>query len=79
MREKQVWFDGEPVTTGFYMRRQLRPGNRIAGPATILDYSATTLIPPDFKAHIDRWKNIIIEPIGGAAGPAEVAPGQHNE
>ena len=79
VREKQVWFDGEPVTTGFYMRRQLRPGNRIAGPATILDYSATTLIPPDFKAHIDRWKNIIIEPIGGAAGPAEVAPGQHNE
>ena len=62
IQEKRVVFDREPLATRFYLRRLLRPGNHIAGPAVLLEYSATTLIPPDFRAQIDEWQNIVIEP-----------------
>ncbi|MFQ5928139.1 MAG: hydantoinase/oxoprolinase family protein [Acidobacteriota bacterium] len=62
IQEKQVTFNGRLIPSRFYLREHLRPGNRIQGPATILEYSSTTLIPADFKAHIDAWRNIVIEP-----------------
>ncbi|MFQ6618080.1 MAG: hydantoinase/oxoprolinase family protein [Fidelibacterota bacterium] len=51
---------------GFYMspiynREHLGPGDLIYGPALINEYSATTLLPPDYKCSIDRFGNLIID------------------
>lgn len=62
LQERHVTFNRQSLPTAFYWREKLEPGNRIPGPGVILEYSATTLIPPDFHARIDEWKNIVIEP-----------------
>ena len=62
VREKKVFFDKEPQKTRFYSRERLRPGHRIVGPAVVLEYSATTLIAPDFRAVVDEWFNLLVEP-----------------
>ena len=63
IQEKHVSFNGEGTPTRFYSREKLRPGNCLEGPAIILEYSSTALVPPDFGAQIDEWMNIVIEPI----------------
>ncbi|MDA2934903.1 hypothetical protein MYX82_11260 [Acidobacteria bacterium AH-259-D05] len=62
IQEKQVYMEGRFATAGFYLRKKLRPGNRFSGPAIVLEYSSTTFVPPNFKAHIDEWGNIVLEP-----------------
>lgn len=64
IHEKQVIFDGVAVPTSFYVRENLKPGHHIEGPAVILEYSSTTLLRPDFNAHVDEWLNIVMEPLG---------------
>ncbi len=48
------------VKCPFYDREQLTCGNQITGPAIIEEYTSTTVIPPDFDAHLDEYLNIII-------------------
>ena len=62
MHEKQVIFNSQTFPTRFYRREHLESGNRIPGPGVILEYSSASVIPPDFQASIDEWKNIVIEP-----------------
>ncbi len=66
IQAKQVFLDGGPVSTAFYLRERLRPGNRLQGPAIILEYGSTTFVPGDFKVHVDEWRNLVIEPVGKA-------------
>ena len=63
IQKKQVFVDGGPVSTAFYLRERLRPGNRLQGPAIILEYGSTTFVPGDFKVHIDEWRNLVMEPV----------------
>ena len=63
IQKKQVFVDGGPVSTAFYLRERLRPGNRFQGPAIILEYGSTTFVPGDFKVHIDEWRNRVMEPV----------------
>ena len=55
-----VVFEGEARRTNFYRREALRPGNRIAGPAIITEFSATTVVPPNFAALVDVYQNLIL-------------------
>jgi len=43
-------------------RELLRPGNRFRGPALVIEYSTTTVVPPGFDARVDEWFNLILEP-----------------
>ncbi len=54
-------FDGETYSTKFYQREGLRPGNRIKGPAIIVEFSATTVVPPNFSAFVDTYQNLILQ------------------
>jgi N-methylhydantoinase A len=63
IQKRQVFVDGGPVSTAFYRRQRLRPGNRLQGPAIILEYGSTTFVPADFKVHIDEWQNLVMEPL----------------
>ena len=58
--QSPVIFEGEALRTDFYRREVLRPGNRIAGPAIVTEFSATTVIPPDFSAVVDTYQNLIL-------------------
>jgi N-methylhydantoinase A len=49
------------VTTPVYAREQLRPGNRLAGPAIVEQMDARTLVPPGATARVDAWLNLILE------------------
>ena len=69
-REAEAWFrvEGrlEQVATRYYDRAALRAGNRIDGPAIVLQYDSTTVVPPGVAAHVDRFGNILIE-VGASA------------
>ena len=56
-----VVFEGEALPTDFYRREALHPGNRIEGPAIVTEFSATTVVPPQFSAIVDVYKNLILE------------------
>ena len=62
LQEKRVGLKGVSGPTRFFVRSKLRPGNQIEGPAIVLEYSSTLLIPPDFQARVDGWSNLIVEP-----------------
>ena len=58
--QNPVIFEGEVLPTDFYRREALRPGNRIAGPAIVTEFSATTVVPPNFSAVVDIYQNLIL-------------------
>jgi N-methylhydantoinase A len=57
-----AYFDGKRLPVLVYERAKLSAGNKIAGPAIIAEYSATTLIPPLWRCHVDPYQNLILEP-----------------
>ena len=59
--QNSVIFDGDVYPTDFYQRESLRPGNRIEGPAIITEFSATTVVPPNFFGAVDVYGNLILE------------------
>ena len=58
--QNPVIFEGEALPTNFYRREALHPGNQIAGPAIVTEFSATTVIPPNFFAVVDAYQNLIL-------------------
>jgi N-methylhydantoinase A len=36
-----------------YVRDELLPGTRFTGPALVVEYSSTTLVPPGWRADVD--------------------------
>lgn len=57
---REVYFDGEYVTTNIYDREKIPVQAEIIGPAIIQQLDTTTVIPPKFTAKVDVYKNIII-------------------
>lgn len=55
---------GEALETRIYQRNDLRPDDRIEGPAIVEQFDATTVIEPGMTAWVDEADNIRIE-IGG--------------
>ncbi|MGA8272380.1 MAG: hydantoinase/oxoprolinase family protein [Candidatus Sulfotelmatobacter sp.] len=55
-----VLFDGKKLPTKIYSREDLKPGKTYSGPAIITEYSATTVIPPDERFHLDVAGSLII-------------------
>ncbi|MGD8817147.1 MAG: hydantoinase/oxoprolinase family protein, partial [Acidobacteriota bacterium] len=41
-------------------RELLQPGNAFTGPALVIEYSTTTVVPPDFRARVDEWFNLVL-------------------
>jgi N-methylhydantoinase A len=48
--------------TALYRRNNLRAGDIFSGPAIVAEYSATTLIPPDWKARVDNNGQLLLTP-----------------
>ncbi|MGO9085724.1 MAG: hydantoinase/oxoprolinase family protein [Candidatus Sulfotelmatobacter sp.] len=58
--EVPVLFDGKNLPTKVYSRDDLKSGRTYSGPAIVTEYSATTLIPPGKRFHLDRAANLIV-------------------
>jgi N-methylhydantoinase A len=46
--------------TLLYRRDSLRAGDVLSGPAIVAEYSATTLIPPDWRARVDNYGQLML-------------------
>jgi N-methylhydantoinase A len=55
-----VLFDSKKLGTAIYDREGLKRGKTYLGPAIITEYSATTVIPPGKRFHLDRTANLIV-------------------
>ena len=62
-QEKRALLDGQERLVSFLLRDRLRPGNRLVGPAILLEYSSTVLVPSDFQARVDERLNLVLEPL----------------
>jgi N-methylhydantoinase A len=56
----QIVFDGRPRKAGLYQREELRAGDILSGPAVVMEYSATTLIPPAWNAQADAYGQLVL-------------------
>ncbi len=58
LSRKPVWFGARMRPTPSFDRERLRPGMRFAGPAIVVEYSSTTVVPPDFVCRVDEFENL---------------------
>ena len=56
-----TYFGGRKVNAFVYRRDELRGGVKLKTPCIVTEYSATTLIPGDARARVDKFGNILIE------------------
>jgi N-methylhydantoinase A len=58
--QRRVFLEGRWKRIPAFLRDQL-PGKPVSGPALILDYGSTTLVPSDWKMHIDASGTLIVK------------------
>lgn len=63
IRESEIYIDGGMKPAKIYNRDKLRAGDRIPGPAIIIEMDSTALVHPDCLAQVDPHGNIIINPV----------------
>jgi N-methylhydantoinase A len=58
--ERKVYFAGEWVSTTIYARDRLRAGDFLSGPALVVEYSSTTVLPPGCGLRVDGFGALVI-------------------
>ena len=58
----EVVFAQGAVDTTLYDRDRLQTGNRIAGPALLLQLDTTIVVPPEWAGEVDPYGNLLLEP-----------------
>ncbi len=58
---RSVAFDGGWVSAARYERASLRPGAVVVGPAIVEQPDSTCVIPPRWRARVDRFRNLVVE------------------
>jgi N-methylhydantoinase A len=62
MGTRPVIFGGRTHETTILLRKRLEPGAHVRGPLIVEEDTATTVVPPDYAAHVDQLGNILISP-----------------
>jgi N-methylhydantoinase A len=62
IEDHEVWIDGKSQPAVIYERSKLRAGDRIEGPAIVVEMDSTALILPKHIAEVDDFGNILINP-----------------
>ena len=57
-----VVFQGGSRDTPLYLREKLQTGNRIQGPALVLQMDTTTVMPAGWTGEVDPFGNLVLEP-----------------
>ncbi len=59
---RQVYFDArQAIATMIYDRELLPVGAMFGGPAIVEQFDATSVVPPAWRASVDRYRNLILE------------------
>lgn len=59
---KPVWFTPEaPHEAALYARAKLQPGHQFSGPAIVVQFDSTVVVPPGWQAHVDTWGVLWLE------------------
>ena len=61
IEEHAMVFAGRRLNGKVCRREHLEAGDRLDGPAIVVEYSATTVLPPGCRALVDARKNLVIE------------------
>lgn len=61
LRRKPVSFDAGLMDTAIYDRARLPPGAEFQGPAIVVEYSSTTVVPPDYRCRVDDLGDLILK------------------
>ena len=59
--KRDVVFEHKPLSTAVYARDRLKSGNVLQGPAIVVEYSSTIVIPPFARARMDEYRNLLID------------------
>jgi N-methylhydantoinase A len=62
VEQHRAYFDAAFVSANIYDRNLLRAGNRVRGPAIIVQMDATTVIHPNHTGEVDEYLSILIKP-----------------
>ncbi|MEY3338409.1 MAG: hypothetical protein RL245_1401 [Pseudomonadota bacterium] len=60
--KQKSFMDGKDVTAIVYDRAKLKAGNKVAGPAIVMEMDSTTVILPKHTGHVDKSGCILIYP-----------------
>ncbi len=58
--DTDVYLEGDWRPVPLYTRDSLRAGQRLAGPAVIAEYSATTWVPPSWHVRVERFGDLLL-------------------
>jgi N-methylhydantoinase A len=61
IKDKPIYYENQGLEAAVYDRSRLNAGDRFQGPAVIVEYSATSFVPPGSTAAVDEYMNIIID------------------
>ncbi len=62
--KQKSYMEGKDVTAIVYDRARLKAGNKIKGPAIVVEMDSTTVILPKHTGTVDKYGNILIYPDG---------------
>ncbi len=60
LAETSMWIDGAWVTTPVFDRAQLLPGQTMAGPAILVETTATTVVEPGWQARVTARRHLLL-------------------
>jgi N-methylhydantoinase A len=60
--KQKSYMDGKDCVATVYDRAKLKAGNRIAGPAIVMEMDSTSVILPKHQGKVDAYGNILIYP-----------------
>jgi N-methylhydantoinase A/oxoprolinase/acetone carboxylase beta subunit len=60
--QSEVVYPEGPLATPLYLREKLHSGNRIPGPALVLQMDTTIVVPPGWGGTVDPFGNLVLEP-----------------
>jgi N-methylhydantoinase A len=60
VKRLKAYFTGRFMDTLLFQRDSLRPGDFLPGPCVVAEYSATTVVPPDFRLEVDAQGNLLL-------------------
>ena len=65
--KKTLVFAGKAMEAPLVLREHLHCGNRVPGPALVIQMDSTTVLPPGWEAEVDGWGNLVAVPSGPGA------------
>jgi N-methylhydantoinase A/oxoprolinase/acetone carboxylase beta subunit len=57
---RKMMFEGKLYLSYVYGREMLKAGNVFQGPALVLDYESTAVVPPRHSCRVDKYGNLVI-------------------